>query len=149
MINFSQNLQKLFDKIIDFVFGIILFFIIVSLAIGSIQLVQSVWALFRFEGITGHYIGLITDVLTLYILVELSRSLVDYFHHRKIRITFIVDAAIVFIIREILIALFKHKIEVDMIYALSALLLVLSALRISSILVYQREIKMNQTGSSV
>jgi uncharacterized membrane protein (DUF373 family) len=148
MTDFSQYLHKSFDKFINLVFGIILLFIIIAIAIGSIQLLQSVWTLLRFEGITGHYIDLITDVLTLYVLVELSRSLVEYFHSHKIRITFIVDAAIVFIIREILIALFKHKIEVDMIYALSALLLVLSALRISSILVYQRELKMNQEDST-
>ncbi len=64
---------------------------------------ESVWTLFKMEGITGQYIGLIADVLTLYVLVELSRSIVDYFSSHKLRLTFIVDAAIIFVIRELLI----------------------------------------------
>jgi uncharacterized membrane protein (DUF373 family) len=98
--------------------------------------------LFRFEGITGHYIDIITDVLTLYVLVELSRSLVEYFRCNRLRMTYIVDAAIIFIIREVLINLFKHEIKPEMLYAISVFLLVLGALRIASIIVFQREKKM-------
>jgi uncharacterized membrane protein (DUF373 family) len=91
------------------------------------------------EGITGQYIDLIADVLTLYVLVELSRSLIEYFSSHKLRLTFIVDAAIIFVIREILIELFKQKIEPDMLYALTAFLFVLGALRTAAILVYHQE----------
>lgn len=93
----------------------------------------------KVEGITGLYIDLIADVLTLYILVELSRSLIEYFSSHKLRLTFIVDAAIIFVIREILIALFKHKIEPDMLYALTAFLFVPGALRTATIIVYRQE----------
>ncbi|TRY34103.1 hypothetical protein FM019_00965 [Aliiglaciecola sp. M165] len=113
-----------------------------ALAIGAFQLFADVWELLKLEGITGHYIDIITDVLTLYVLVELSRSLIEYFDSHKLRLTFIVDAAIVFIIREFLILLFKHEMKPDMMYALSAVLLVLGALRIASIIVYQREKQM-------
>ena len=103
---FSQKLQVIYDKFVDAVFAIILVFIIFGIAIGAVMLFGSVWSLLKVDGITGHYIDLITDVLTLYVLVELSRSLVEYFNTHKLRLTFIVDAAIVFVIREILIALF-------------------------------------------
>lgn len=135
----SDKIKTYFDKTVDAVFGIILVLIIFSIAIGAAQLFFTIWKLFAFEGITGHYLNIITDVLTLYILVELSRSLVEYFNTHKLRLTFIVDAAIVFVLREILIALFKHELKPDMIYAFSVLLLVLGALRIGSIVVYQRE----------
>ena len=55
------------------------------------------------------------------------------------RLTFIADAGIVFVLREIMIKLFEHKISPDEIYALSALLFVLGCLRTASVLVYQRE----------
>lgn len=42
-------------------------------------------------------------------------------------------------IRKILIMLFKHELKPDMLYALSAFVFVLGALRIASLLVYQRE----------
>ncbi|MBL1142193.1 MAG: hypothetical protein HND53_09210 [Proteobacteria bacterium] len=135
----SLNMKKIFDKTVDIVFGVILLFITLGLIIGTVQLFVSVWSLFFSTGITGQYVSIITDVLTLYVLVELSRSLVEYFNSGKFRLTYIVDAAIVFVIREILIGLFKHQLEPDALYAITFLLLVLGALRISSILVHQRE----------
>ncbi|WP_444886165.1 phosphate-starvation-inducible PsiE family protein [Microbulbifer sp. JMSA008] len=138
----SEKIKQYFDKAVDLVFAVILVFIIIGIAIGTIQLFTTTWKLLNFEGITGHYIGIITDVLTLYVLIELSRSLVEYFNTHKLRLTFIVDAAIVFVLREILISLFKHDVKAEMLYAFSAFILVLGALRISSILVYQREKQM-------
>lgn len=140
----TEYLQKAFDTTVNLVFGLILIFIILGIGIGSLQLIQSVWELFSFEGITGHYIDIITDVLTLYVLVELSRSLVEYFKSSRLRLTYIVDAAIIFIIREVLINLFKHKVEPELLYAISVFLLVLGILRIASIVVYQREKQMAQ-----
>lgn len=135
----SEKIKFVFDKIIDLVFGIILVFIILGIIIGTEQLFVTTWKLFGSGGITGHYLNIITDVLTLYVLIELSRSLVEYYNEHKLRLTYIVDAAIVFVLREILILLFKHEIKPDMIYALSVLLLVLGTLRVGSILLYQRE----------
>ena len=140
----SDKIKSYFDRTVDLVFGIILVFIIIGIAIGTIQLFVSIWELMAFEGITGKYINIISDVLTLYVLIELSRSLVEYFNSHKLRLTFIVDAAIVFVLREILIALFKHEIKPEMLYAFSVFLLVLGALRISSVLVYQREKQISQ-----
>ena len=107
----GQRLRELFDRAVDIIFAVILVFIMFGIAIGAIQLFASTWGLLKLEGITGHYIDIIADVLTLYVLVELSRSLVEYFDSHRLRLTFIVDAAIIFIIREILIGLFKHEIQ--------------------------------------
>lgn len=135
----SKKIKTYFDKAIDFVFGLILVFIIAGVGIGVVQLFITTWKLLAFEGITGHYINIIADVLTLYVLIELSKSLVEYFNTHRLRLTFIVDAAIIFVLCEILISLFKHELESEMLYAFSAFLLVLGALRIGSVLVYQRE----------
>ena len=135
----SEKIRTYFDKMVDAVFGVILVFIILGIIIGTAQLFFTTWKLFAFEGITGHYINVIADVLTLYVLIELSKSLVEYFSSHKLRLTYIVDAAIVFVLREILISLFKHELKPEMLYAFSFFLLVLGALRIGSILLYQRE----------
>lgn len=135
----GEQLNKIFNRAVNIVFAIILVFITLGIAIGAVQLFFSTWELLKFEGVTGQYIDLISDVLTLYVLVELSRSLVEYFNTNRLRLTFIVDAAIVFTIREILIGLFKHELHSDMIYSLSVFLLVLGILRTSAVIVYQRE----------
>ena len=134
----NARIRTIFDRIVGFVFGIILVFIILAIAIGTVQLFVTVWELLAFEGITGNYIGIITDVLTVYVLIELSRSLVEYFSTSKLRLTFIVAAAIVFIIRELLIMLFKNETEPPMLFAFASLLLVLGTLRVCSVLIYQR-----------
>ena len=138
-ITHSEQLNKIFNKAVDIVFAIILAFITLGIAIGAVQLFFSTWELMKFEGVTGHYIDIISDVLTLYVLVELSRSLVEYFNTHRLRLTFIIDAAIVFVIREMLIGLFKHELHSDMIYSLSVFLLVLGIIRTSAVIVYQRE----------
>lgn len=135
----SKKIKNFFDNFINLIFGVILIFMIISMAIGTAQLFLTTWELFTSGGITGHYIDLITDILTLYVLIELSRSLVEYFDVNKLRLTYIIDAALVFVLRETLISLFKHEIKPDMIYAFSTLLFVLGVLRIGSILLYQRE----------
>jgi len=136
---FNYKLNEIFNTAVNIVFAVILVFIMLGIAIGAINLFSTTWDLIQLKGITGHYIDIIADVLTLYVLVELSRSLVEYFNTHKLRLTFILDAAIIFTVREILIGLFKHDIKPDMLYALSAFLLVLGLLRTASVIMYQRE----------
>lgn len=136
-------LKTAFDKVVNVAFAAVITMIIVAIIIGVLQLVFSISGLLEFKGISGHYIDFISDILTIYVLVELSRSLIEYFHSHRLRLTFILDAAIIFVIRELLIGLFKHNIEADMLYALSAFLFVLGALRIASIMVYLKEKALN------
>lgn len=136
------NTIQIFEKVIGGVLNVMLLFITLGIIIGVVRLFLNLGDLLVNEDITRQYLHIISDVLTLFILIELSRSLVNYFTTHRLRMTFIVDAAIVFLLREIMIKLFEQKITSDEIYALSALLLVLGALRIGSIVVFQREKKM-------
>ncbi len=140
--NIQIQFLKLFNKVIAGVFGVMLLFITAGIIAGVVQLFLDVLELATQEGIVRQYHKIISDVLTMFILVELSRSLVEYFNTNRLRMTFIVDAGIVFVLRELMIKLFEHKADVSEIYALSVLLLVMGALRIGSVLVYQREKKM-------
>lgn len=133
---------KIFNTITGLVLGVMLAFITLGIIIGVAMLFLSLGDLIGSQNLAREYQRIISDVLTLFILIELSRSLVDYFTTRRLRMTFIVDAGIVFVLREIMIKLFEHRITTDEIYALSALLFVLGALRIGSVLVYQREKRM-------
>lgn len=144
----NVNLANLFNGTVSVVFSVMLLFLTIGLVIGTAQLVIDLWSLLRFEGITGHYLALVTDVLTLFILIELSRSLVDYFSAKRLRLTYVADAAIVFVIREVMIGLFKAELHPEELYALSALLLVLGALRIGSAMVFQRDRVLARTESA-
>ena len=138
--NFSEvNAAKLFHYVIHFVFAIMLLFIALGIMVGVSRLFLNLGSLLMNEDITRQYMRIISEVLTLFILIELSRSLVEYFSEQRLRMTFIVDAGIVFVLREIMIKLFEHKIIPEEIYALSVLVFVLGSLRIGSVMVFQRE----------
>ena len=136
------NFKLIFDKVIAVVFSVMLVFITISIIIGVVRLFYILGEMIVHDELAQDYQHIILSVLTLFILVELSRSLVDYFNINRLRLTFIVDATIVFVLRELMIQLFEHKIMPDQILSLSALLFVLGAIRIGSFMVYQREKKM-------
>ena len=122
--------EWLFNKVTGFIFSIILLFTTLALLIGAFRLFYGLFELLSKSGVTGNYMYVFSDVLTLVILLELSRSLFQYFMDHTIRLPIILDAGIVFVLRDIMIGLFEHKLETDDIYAFSALLLVLGIIRI-------------------
>lgn len=124
------NPEWLFNKVTGYIFGIILLFTTFALLIGAFRLFYKLFELFNSTGITGNYLYIFSDVLTLVILLELSRGLFQYFMEHTIRLPVILDAGIVFVLRDIMIGLFEHKLETDDIYALSLLLFVLGIIRL-------------------
>jgi len=138
--NFPKiDITIIFDRVTRLVFGVMLLFIMLGVVVGVARLFLNLHDLLLNEDITRHYVRIISEVLTLFILIELSRSLAEYFSEHRLRMTFIVDAGIVFVLREIMIKLFEHQISTEEIYALSVLLFVLGSLRIGSVMVFQRE----------
>ncbi|APZ43599.1 phosphate-starvation-inducible PsiE family protein [Acidihalobacter ferrooxydans] len=132
------SVKHLFDRVTSAVFAVMLLFLTIGIIIGTGHLFLLLFGLFKSTNVAEEYLHMISQVLSLFVLIELSRSLVEYFNVHRLRLTFIVDAAIVFVLREVMIGLFETKIPVDKIYAFSALLFVLGLLRIGSVLVHQR-----------
>lgn len=133
------NFLGMFDRVVAVVFGAMMLVITLGMIIGVFSLFVDIRDMLFARELTQGYLKIISGVLTLFIMIELLRSIVEYFSAKRLRMTFIVDAAIVFVLREIMIKLFEHKIEPNEIYALSALIFVLSLLRMGSMLMYQRD----------
>jgi len=131
-----KNPEWVFNKVTGYIFGVILIFTTLSLLIGALRLFYNLYELALSSGITGNYMLIFSDVLTLVILLELSRSLFQYFMEHTIRLQVIMDVGIVFVLRHVMIGLFEHKLKTDEIYASSALLLVLGLIRIGLGLYY-------------
>lgn len=134
-----MDFMKGFNAVVTFTFQVLLGLIALSLLLGVGGLVLDLWRL-ALSGVAGaEFLEVISNILTLFVLIELSRSLVEYFNSNRLRLTFIVDASLVFVLREVMIKLFQNRLSVAEIYALSALLLILGGLRVSAIVMYQRE----------
>jgi uncharacterized membrane protein (DUF373 family) len=140
------SMKLVFERVTSVVFAVMLVFLTIGIIIGTGRLFLLLLELFRDSNIAEGYLHVVSEVLSLFVLIELSRSLVEYFSVNRLRLTFIVDAAIVFVLREVMIGLFETKLAVDKVYALSALLLVLGLLRIGSIIVYQRSVTLERSG---
>ena len=137
----STKIKKIYNTTFDLVFAVILLFITLTMIIGVVRLFYRIGILFQEGGITGNYLYIFTDVLTLFILIELSRSLMEHFISHRLLLTPIIDAGIVFVLRHIMIDLFNHKLDTNTIYALSLLLLALGAIRVGASIDFQRKKK--------
>ena len=140
-----KNPEWLFNKVTGYIFGVILLFTTLALMVGTFRLFYGLYELIQKSGVTGNYMYIFSDVLTLVILMELSRSLFQYFMEHTIRLPVILDAGLVFVLRDIMIGLFEHKLKTEDIYALSFLFLVLGIIRIGFGFYYCGKIKNTQT----
>jgi uncharacterized membrane protein (DUF373 family) len=133
-----------FNRIIAAIFVLMMIVIVVVLAIGVVDLFVDIRDLIIEHKIRSGYLEIIYDVLTLFVIIELLRSLAEYFNSKRLRMTFIADAAIVFVLREVMIKLFEGKIDPGELYGMSTLIVALTILRVGSVLLHQRDIKLTQ-----
>ena len=73
------DLLEIFHRIVDAIFGVILLMITFGIVVGVVHLFKTVGFLMVHEELTQDYQRIISELLTLFILVELIRSIVDYF----------------------------------------------------------------------
>lgn len=81
--------------------------------------------------ILGSYKSVILDTFTLFILIELTRSFINYSKTKNLILIPIIDTAILFIIRDIMIFLYADKSDINFIFAISTHLLITGILRIA------------------
>jgi uncharacterized membrane protein (DUF373 family) len=118
-----------FDQVIDVLFKLLIFFVVLVLAMGLIKMFVKVWSVMAQRELKDAFGFLVTNLLTFFIILELFKSLVEYFREHRLKLTFIVDATLVFILREVMIGLYHHQTSPLQISALAALALVLGCLR--------------------
>jgi len=140
------NLLAIFNRVIAVIFSLMILIIVLALVVGVWDLFVDIYRLALEHKLQANYLQIIYDVLTLFVMIELLRSIAEYFNSRRLRMTFIADAAIVFVLREIMIQIFEHKVVPAETYALSALIVALTVLRVTSMLMHQRVVKDGETG---
>lgn len=77
--------------------------------------------------------GLVIDVLSVFLLIELFRTFTDYLEFHRVRLRVLTEVGIAFILRETFIGLYDHSMDWSVILALSMLLGVLVAARVAAI----------------
>ena len=121
--------MKYFTKIVDNMIKFMIPIVIIALMMGIARVILDLRAVFGSQTISAAFDMMVTNILSMFIVIELLRSIIEYFTVHRLKITFITDAALVFVLREIMIGLYQHSLGSGMIISLSVLILVIGGLR--------------------
>jgi len=106
----SQNIKMkdIFDKALHWIINILILYIIVLLTIGLGKTILAVQTLFNNQAIGETFTGVVTDILTFFVIIELFRGFIEYFKARRFRLNHMMDPAIILVVRELIVALYKN-----------------------------------------
>ena len=124
------NIQKIFDNALKLIINTLILFIIIVLIIGLFKTLFTLKLLLVTKDIELHLSHVVADILSFLVMIELFRSFVDYFKAKRIRLHSMIDPAIIFVVREIIVKLYTHDTGFETaIPAFSLLLLSLGVIR--------------------
>ncbi|MCD4821024.1 MAG: phosphate-starvation-inducible PsiE family protein [Methanococcoides sp.] len=131
------NHDKIFDIVIRYVTTLILYILLLAVIVGVLKIFASLGSILigLFDGnfIQISFTNIVFSVLTVFVLIDFFKAFNDYREHERIRLTYITDATILIVMREIAVGIYAQKIEYEFMLSLSVVLLVLGAIRILAI----------------
>ena len=122
-----------FRTSVDWIVKLLMPLAIIALVMGIARVFLDLVSVWRSPSIASGFDLLVTDILSMFVVIELLKSIIEYFEVHRLKITFILDAAVVFVLREVMIGLYKHELHAAELAALALLLLVMGAFRISAV----------------
>ncbi|WP_231585363.1 phosphate-starvation-inducible PsiE family protein [Methanosarcina sp. WWM596] len=125
---FMIDQNKIFKIIIDLVTIVILYILLLALLVGVINILQDIKSIL-FGTLGGGFGQIVASVLTIFVLIDLFKTFVDFREHEEIRITYVTDATILIVMREIAAGVYAQRFDYQFILGLSALLLILGIVR--------------------
>lgn len=123
---------RMFRKVVDLIVKLLIPVTVVALMMGVARVFLDLWEVWKSPSISRGFDLLVGDILSTFVVIELLKSVVEYLEVHRLRLVFIVDAALVFLLREAMIGVYQHKLGAGEIAALAALLAVLGAFRLAA-----------------
>jgi len=122
--------DNIYKKTIYAVTVVVLYVLLLAIIIAMFNIFQTIgYVLLK----TGDFSQVVYRILTIFVLIDLFKTFADYRVHERIRLTYVTDATILIIMREITVMVYSQNFEADVLVVFSALLLVLSIMRLISI----------------
>jgi len=122
------NQNKIFKAVIDLITIIILYILILALLAGVINILLQIKSIL-FGTLGGGFGQIVSSVLTIFVLIDLFKTFVDFREHEEIRLTYVTDATILIVMREIAAGVYAQRFDYQFILGLSTLLLILGIIR--------------------
>src|SRR5258706_5077305 len=123
-----------FNRVIDLCFKAMIVLVVLMLGLGLARLFLEVCQIMPGRDPKEAFGYTVTSLLTFFIILELFKSLIEYFREHRLKLTLIVDGTLVFVLREIMIGLYQHQSTPWLLAALAFLALVLGGLRTLAII---------------
>jgi uncharacterized membrane protein (DUF373 family) len=99
---------EMFNIMIGYIINILIIYIICILLAGLLKVLYPINVLFEqffFKLDLSHSVS---DILTFLVMIELFRGFIEFLKVKRIRLHSMVDPAIIFIIRELIVMLYSH-----------------------------------------
>ncbi len=126
---------KFFNAAAGYIINVLIVYIIFVLALGLLKVLYPLNLLFDLHFIDLDLSRTVTDILTFLVMIELFRSFIEYLKVRRIRLHSMIDPAIIFIIRELIVMLYSHtSLTGSTLLGFAALLLSLGGIRTLAVL---------------
>lgn len=126
--------MKRIRKVVDMLITLMIPLVIAALMLGIARTFLDLRMVLQSPGMGKAFDLMVSNILSTFVVVELLRSVLDYFELHRLKITYITDAAIVFVLREIMIGLYGHSMGSREVVALAVLILVLGGVRTLAVL---------------
>lgn len=124
------TMNAIFNMAIKIIVIILTVFIIAVLIVGLFHTIWEIKEFFFTKSIGQSFNAIVVNILTFLVIIELFRSFVVYFETHRFRLNTMIDPAIIFVIRELIVKLYgEQNISYELILAFGFLLLSLGVIR--------------------
>ncbi len=107
----QEAVTRFYRLSIQLAFNIVVVVLVLGLFVGVARILLGLGQTLGGHNLAEAFHLLISDALTLVVVIELVRTFVDYFEWQRVRIHVLLDAGAVFVLRELFIGLHNQKID--------------------------------------
>ena len=130
----------MFDRTVDSIINILIVYIIFLLIAGLLKVLYPLNLLFEEYFHAVDLSRTVSDILTFLVMIELFRSFIGYLKVKRIRLHSMIDPAIIFIIRELIVMLYSHTpLAAQTLAGFAILLLALGLVRTMAVVFSPKE----------
>ena len=131
---------ELFHIMVGYIINILIVYIIFVLMAGLMKVLYPLNVLFDQYLFKLDLSHTVTDILTFLVMIELFRSFIEYLKVKRIRLHSMIDPAIIFIIRELIVMLYSNTPLVGgTLIGFAVLLLALGTVRTMAVIFSPKE----------
>ncbi|PKY11100.1 hypothetical protein B1757_06295 [Acidithiobacillus marinus] len=127
------RILRFYERFLDFIVVVLIFVMLLTLVASLVGVVWDVYETFLSFREEDAIQGLVSDVLSVFVLIELFRTFTDYLEFHRIRLRVLSEVAIVFVLRELFIGLYAHHLGPMDLIATAVLLAVLVGARVAAV----------------